>query len=164
MLWGVWGRKRVSRIPWVSLQSPWVFCKIAIRQRCAKTRGKFLCCSGFFLLTCMGVGAAGARVCEGASALVYLWRSEDNPRGLLKRVLCALFETGSLIGLELTSNILDELFVYLQLASAPPLLGPFMYITIPGIFQVGSGARTMPAPQALLSVCVCFKCEKSLAI
>lgn len=62
------------------------------------------------------------------------------PRGLLKPVLCTLFETGSLIGVERTSNILDELLVYLQLASVPPVLGPFMYITIPGIFQVGSGA------------------------
>ena len=62
-------------------------------------------------------------------------------------MLFALFETGSLIGLELTSNILDELFVYLQLASAPPLLGPFMYITIPGIFQWGRGLELCQLPR-----------------
>lgn len=164
MLWGVWGPKRGSRISWVSLKSPWVFCKIAIRQRCAKARGKLFCCSVFFFINVYGGGHCRCTYLWGRQCMGVPVKVRGQPRGLLKQVLCALFETGSLTGLELTSNILDELFVYHQLASAPPLLGPFMHITIPGIFQVGSGAWPMPAPQALLSVCVCVKCEKSLAI
>lgn len=156
MLWEVWGPKRGSRISWVSLKSPWVFCKIAIRQRCAKARGKLFCCSVFFfLLMCMGVGAAGAHICEGASAWVYLWRSEDNPGDCSSRC-CVLYlrQDLSLVWSSLVifwMNCLSTTNLPLSLHCLDPsCISPYLVF-----FRWGRGLDLCQLPRPFcLSVCV----------
>lgn len=108
-----------------------------------------------------------AHVYEGTSVWVYMKRLEDN--WAFNPMLSPLFERGSLIGLEVSSNILDWWTSYLRLASASSMLGLCMHKIMPTIFHVESGAPT----QVLMFVWLCqlpslslFFCkyEKYLAI
>lgn len=124
-----------------------------------------------FYLVCMVWGVAGelAHVSKGASVGVYM-----RPEGSwgINQMLPPFFETGSLIGPELSSNSLEWQVGCFQLASASPGLGFCTHITMPAFFHMESGAPTLAcmavsSPRSLVFDLIYFifvKYENSFAI